>query len=908
MIPLSLSIRNFLSYGPDTQEIQFEPYNLICLAGKNGHGKSALLDAMTWVLWGQARKIAGVAKADDALLRLGQHHMVVALIFICNGQKYKARREYNKIYGKPILVLDVGLFDEQQNTFVSLGGKSIRESQAMLEHILRLDFDSFCNSAFLRQGQSNEFSKKSPKERKDILSSILGLDEFEKIRKLATEKNRECTNELNTLTVLQNKCVQELQAMDGVKEDLRVVHEKLCEQSAQEQELKKKMGAVQQERQQLSNAQRQHAEITFCMAQIDQHIAELKQKLRELVSQWRSVHARYVRACDCAHLEAEKKKLLEETQHFQRSISAHVASKEQFDLAQKNVIEMRQSLTAKHAQDVQNEQLEIAKINLEHENLVKKKNELFEKSVALKKVIGETEHRIKTLAQVAMHSHSHEQLYEREMRCLEKRKLFYQRLVAEGNSCKKTLDELTYKLTIAECDDASRCPLCQQGLTPASRQSLFEKLQNETRFVKHRFERISRVLPRLKEVMVVQHGNIKSIECALNESVRSGHLLEDEEKKRNSFQKEVLAIDQAVAEMNMAEQQIVEKSAQLSVRCRCADFSQEIQARVSVEPAYVQAVQQLEGTKKKLDACSYDAHAYECMITKLSDIERTLQDYREILSLQAAQGNRKQEIGQLIVQIKALGRQKNEYEMRLGDYASLHQILTQIEQNERGLEEKQHAMMQEKEKNMHEKGALEQRYAFLLKVQEEHAIQQKNVEDLNERIQELQAVVAATGKDGIQSMLIQEVIPEIELEANALLSKLTDNQAQIFIESVRDLKKGGTKETLDINISDTVGMRPYELFSGGEAFRIDFALRIALSKLLARRAGTSLQTLIIDEGFGSQDEEGLARIMDAIYKIQEDFAKVIIVSHLSGMKDQFPVQFFVEKKPSGSEITVIEQG
>ena len=98
------------------------------------------------------------------------------------------------------------------------------------------------------------------------------------------------------------------------------------------------------------------------------------------------------------------------------------------------------------------------------------------------------------------------------------------------------------------------------------------------------------------------------------------------------------------------------------------------------------------------------------------------------------------------------------------------------------------------------------------------------------------------------------------------------------------------------------------MFSGGETFRIDFALRIAISKLLARRAGTALQTLVIDEGFGSQDDEGLAHIMDAIYKIQDDFLKVIIVSHLTSMKDQFPVHFVVEKGAEGSQITVVELG
>ena len=46
MIPLKLQLKNFLSYGPEIQIIDFLPYYLICLLGKNGHGKSALLDAI----------------------------------------------------------------------------------------------------------------------------------------------------------------------------------------------------------------------------------------------------------------------------------------------------------------------------------------------------------------------------------------------------------------------------------------------------------------------------------------------------------------------------------------------------------------------------------------------------------------------------------------------------------------------------------------------------------------------------------------------------------------------------------------------------------------------------------------------------------------------------------------------
>jgi len=190
------------------------------------------------------------------------------------------------------------------------------------------------------------------------------------------------------------------------------------------------------------------------------------------------------------------------------------------------------------------------------------------------------------------------------------------------------------------------------------------------------------------------------------------------------------------------------------------------------------------------------------------------------------------------------------------------------------------------------------------KIQDNHA----EIVALEHVIADYHDIATASGKDGIQALIIEEALPEIEHETNNLLSKLTNNTSHVIIDSLRDLKKGGVKETLDIKISDACGIRPYEMFSGGEAFRIDFALRVAISKLLARRAGTALQTLIIDEGFGSQDDEGLSHIIDTLYKVQDDFAKIIIVSHIASLKDHFPVHFFVEKFADGSRIHTIEQG
>ena len=167
-------------------------------------------------------------------------------------------------------------------------------------------------------------------------------------------------------------------------------------------------------------------------------------------------------------------------------------------------------------------------------------------------------------------------------------------------------------------------------------------------------------------------------------------------------------------------------------------------------------------------------------------------------------------------------------------------------------------------------------------------------------------LLTAFGKDGIQALIVEQAIPEIEEEANRILSRLTDNRTQITLESLRDLKKGGTRETLDIKISDELGERSYELYSGGESFRVDFAVRIALSQLLARRAGTRLRTLIIDEGFGTQDTEGLDRLVEAIQAISEDFEKILVITHVEALKLAFPVRIEVTKYPdTGSRFEVL---
>jgi len=126
----------------------------------------------------------------------------------------------------------------------------------------------------------------------------------------------------------------------------------------------------------------------------------------------------------------------------------------------------------------------------------------------------------------------------------------------------------------------------------------------------------------------------------------------------------------------------------------------------------------------------------------------------------------------------------------------------------------------------------------------------------------------------------------------------------VKIETQRQTKRGDAIETLDINISDELGTRPYENYSGGEQFRINFAIRIALSKLLAKRAGAPLPTLVIDEGFGTQDSTGMEKLKEAINSIQDDFDKILVITHVEELREAFPTRIDVIKTAEGSTLEV----
>src|SRR5579872_1428901 len=365
MIPHKLELKNFLSYGPEIQTVDFATYPLICLSGKNGHGKSALLDAITWAIWGTARKVADVSKADEGLLRLGQAHMLVMLDFEFNGALYRVRREFAKAGTKAHAALDFGLINTTTNSLIPLTEKTIRATQAKIDSLLNLDAESFINSAFLRQGQSNEFSKKSSRDRKEILASILGIARYESIRKSALEKAKQATAEKTALTTLAASIERDLQTKAEICAQLEHATTQCNALTAQENTLAIAVRTLEKEKGAIADHQQQLKMLQFQQASTAQEETKHLEQLRSVRSAWQTAHRNQLSLGDQTALETSKASLVATIAEHQQALQKSLDLKEQMLGAKEKAQALAKTITDAHHAKTTAQQLVIERLQFE---------------------------------------------------------------------------------------------------------------------------------------------------------------------------------------------------------------------------------------------------------------------------------------------------------------------------------------------------------------------------------------------------------------------------------------------------------------------------------------------------------------------------------------------------------------
>ena len=234
MIPRYLRLCGFLSYR-EPAELDFSEFDLACITGVNGAGKSSLLDAITWVLFGQARR------RDDALINSQADMAEVIFDFFYEKNLYRVQR--SKPRDKTTL-LEFYVQDDG-GSWRALTGHSVRDTESRIARLLRLDYETFTNASFFLQDKADQFAQQRPADRKRILSSILGLEVWEEYRGRTAERRKLIEDEERYLNGILTDIELELSREEERKAALKQLQEDLARQVKVRQSKERELEGVQ---------------------------------------------------------------------------------------------------------------------------------------------------------------------------------------------------------------------------------------------------------------------------------------------------------------------------------------------------------------------------------------------------------------------------------------------------------------------------------------------------------------------------------------------------------------------------------------------------------------------------------------------------------------------------------------
>ena len=856
MIPVRLDVQNFLCYREGVPTLDFTGIHLACLCGPNGHGKSALLDAITWGLWGKAR-----GRSQEALISYGADECRVQFDYSSRGEIYRVIRSHSRGGGRRQQgATDLQLQALSVGGATVLTGNTIRESQAKIDQTLGMDYDTFINSAFLLQGRADEFTNKTPADRKAVLAKILDLQSYDVLQERAKARLAQTSTAATELSGRLGEMRRQVDEIGDPTEELAALESHL---SGIGETLDRQKGEADDLRRQAAQLEARQDQLKAVQARTDVLRREMEQSESDQVSGQKRI-VKLQKTVDQADPIREGLGRLAEARDI---LYAMEQARNDFD--QLNQRRAPLALVIQEARTRLEVQVQGLKAQVETELPAKASAEP-ELSVQLEEVHS---------GEVELGSQTQELTRLREVS---------QTLAAQVGEAKSTAlryeaegKELNIKLDLLRQGDAKGtiCPLCQTPLDQDSCGRLAQVYENEVGEKRGLYRENRQRLSRFESELEALEKELPVRELALSTERRQS------DTRRHDLERRIQESRQAQTELESAKASLQSSQAALDGSTYAADE----QASLTQLDLEIKGLGYGDQARQAAYQQARELQAFEDQGRQLdSALESLPRELESVARAQDASARRRDELAKLTLD------SKNEIEA-LDQLPHLEALLKAAAQTVAGLETQREAAVARRG-NL--KGQLSRREELLQGIQQ-GAARQVDLETDQGTFQEL---VNAFGRQGVQAMLIETVVPQLEEETNILLGRMTDNRMHIKLETQRERRTGQGEpiETLEINVNDELGPRSYEMYSGGEAFRVNLALRIALSKVLAQRVGAPLPTLFIDEGFGTQDASGRERMLDVIGSIQSDFEKIIVITHLEDMKDVFPVRIEVQKGPEGS--------
>lgn len=867
-VPVEIAVRNYRNYEEET--FSFEDITFCTINGQNGAGKSSLfMDAIIDCLYEEPRE--GVIKDDsgkppwlrnDESARSGS----IMFTFLIGEKKYRVTRTRARS-GKG--TLNISQFID--NEWKDCSKERYNDTQQEILNILGMDSFTFKSCALIMQDQYGLFLQAKPEERVKVLGTLLGLEIYQAMERIASDKarvngakNRELKQEIE----IHNTTISEYGNPD---EALKVCNAELAEQEAR---LKAKTDERDQKKLILTNQQeaaerRKKALTAVTTLQAKKTIAEQNRATQQAIAD--SSAAILSQKTEIEGKVAQRNNLLEQERELAGQSTLYTTKKQeaeslvrQAEAEQRAITELQASLKAK--QDEMNVMvLESASDGDVRQKAAKynsRKAELEamqEKAVAYQKAKAE-------YSAAVFHENETRTSFDGEKQAADERKAVLEKKVAilnesgcvdiENAHCRFLQDAKEAKEELARheavyADIAARrdCELAKCNLMVDEKQEAMKAVGFDAAALTELTSECARLLPYVSQLEAIgqREKNIALVKSSL----------------------EHIKANIAEAEKRLSEVKLkgIQAGTERDVYAKAFEEHMQVLSSITALDPWVE--------KEKMLPVAEERNA--------TALNRVMELSAEIISIEDEIKERQAEADKEILAMAGMEEAQ----------AVVNGLETEVNAINSIVRQKQMMI-----------GALQQKSEQIAKLKKDIADLQKEQVGYARETADYDALKVAFSQSGVPHQIIRSIIPQLTATANNILGQMTGGKMGVDFKLERLQKSGKEKVSLDIYIEEYgKSVLPYLSKSGGEKVKASLSVILALSEIKSTTAGIQLGMLFIDEP-PFLDGDGIQAYCDALETIQNRYnnIKIMAITHDPTMKARFPQNLDVVKTDNGSKV------
>lgn len=777
-----IALHNYRAF--QHEELAF-PEGITAIIGNNGTGKSTIIEAVGWALYGN--RVARTTKED--IKRQGaapNDECYVTLTFTLGDDDY----EVTRIMTGSSLSTDATV---KVNGLVAASSAS--GATELMEKKLGMDHDAFFTSLVARQKEINALSSKTPGERKRSMLRMLNIDAIEEAVKQVRQDKRNTRqlveamrSALKDLDELQEQREQQRTAKEEIDDQLKEVNSVLSSLTSRVSQLREQRQAEQQKLERYNELQNQRS------------------TTKERLQSKRQQH--------------EQKQ--EERQELQRK-KQHLEELQPKEERYQDLKEQKETMEEQRERHRTRQQLEddVTEIKDDIEGLQ-------ETASSLRQELEDREGVEKRLEEV---NQQLEDVAEHKNEAASSRKVTDTKLA----SAKEKLEEMQqHHETIEEQGADSDCPTCGRPLGDHYEEILhdYEEKAATLRDTVHSLEQ-------QKKEVGDQLGQLNQRQQRLTET--KGKLEQQHEQLKQKKQR----YDHIEEQLAEQQQKLQEKQQRIEALGRVT-FDEEGYHRVADE------IQELESTREKIIGLRSQVKRLDDVTEQLQQLQKDMEEARHGLQ-------------QLNEDIDALDFDRERYE-----------------QLEEAYEQKREQLQEMREKRIQLTARQDQAASQLERLAEEIAEQKEQREEIQKHRREIRQLERLAGPrdsgllNEFKHYLISRIGPMLSHYASHFFTVFTAGKySQIEVD-----------DNYEIYIYDDGEQFGIERFSGGEEDLANLSLRLAISQVIAERAGgVDFHFIVLDEIFGSQDRERRINVLNTLGELSNQFQQVLLITHIEEIKD-----------------------